>query len=181
MKTHALLLFLAALAVPAFAQTADEYYRRGMEAVGRGDAQAARAAFNEALRLRPDHPYARYQLGQLRAQTPQLHAKRREAELAAITLPNVDFRDVGLSEALAAMSLMIEQQTKKGEDKPGFSPNFMVQDPTGELAERPVTLQLKGIPAKAALDYLLQQTGSTARFDEHAIVIRPAGTTAAQP
>lgn len=179
MKTRILTLFLAAATVPAFAQTADEFYRRGMEAVSRGDADAARASFSEALRLRPDHPYARYQLGQLRGQTAHLTAKRREAQLAAVTLPNVDFRDVGLSEALAALGLMIEQQTKKGEDDAGFSPNFMVQDPSGQLAERPVSLQLKGIPAKAALDYLLQQTGSTARFDEHAIVIRPAGSPAA--
>ncbi|BCX47694.1 hypothetical protein HAHE_16020 [Haloferula helveola] len=175
MKTPSILIGLLLTATPAFAQTADEYYNAGVKAMNRNDPATARTAFEKALQLRPDHPYARYKLAALKTQAGNMLAKRKETELGGIRLPEVEFRDVTLSEALSALNSMVETEStkKKGEDD-AFTPNFMVQDPTGKLGDREVSLSLKNIPAKAALDYLLQQAGGIARYDEHAIVIRPA-------
>ncbi len=175
MKTSVLLLALLAVTIPVSADEADQYYRQGMAAIQQGNPDAAKAAFQTALKLRPDHAQARYQLGQLPARAEGLKAQRRENEIGSIMLPAIDFEEVALSEALAALGQMIETESARtlGEDK-ALVPNFMVQDPGGDLGSKEVTLRLKNIPAKAAINYLLQQVSATARYDEHATVVRPA-------
>lgn len=175
MKTPAILLSLALAAVPALADQADQYYRLGMSAIQQGKPEAAEAAFKKALKIRPNHAQARYQLGQLPTQADAIKAKRRASDLAQIQLPSIDFREVTVNEALTALNKMVEEESakKNGEDK-ALVPNFMVQDPKGELGDKEVTLRLKNVPAKTALDYLLQQVGATVRYDEHATVVRPA-------
>jgi hypothetical protein len=65
--------------------------------------------------------------------------------------------------------------TEKASGEKKYAPNFMVQDPTGKLDSQTLTLKLKGVPAKAVLDMVLSQVGAKARYDEHAVVITPAG------
>jgi TolA-binding protein len=43
----------------------------------------------------------------------------------------------------------------------------------GSIAAREVTLQVKNVPAKAMFEMLLEQAGAVAKYEEHAIVIRP--------
>ncbi|MCH7225449.1 tetratricopeptide repeat protein [Haloferula sp. A504] len=175
MKSIVLLLVLIATSLPAFSNDAERLYQMGLAAMNQGQPEAAEKAFREALRIQPNHAQARYQLGQLPARAEALKAQRRAAELAEIRLPAIDFAGVTLNEALAALGQMIETESAKsrGEDK-ALTPNFMVQDPGGSLGDKEVNLRLKNVPAKVALDYLLQQVGATARYDEHATVIRPA-------
>lgn len=175
MKTRSILAILTLAALPALGETADEFYRQGMAAIKRGDETAARRAFNEALRVSPGHPNARYQLNQLSSMKDQLTKTRKERELASVKLPEVNFSRVSLAEALEALNHMIEAESGKEDKEKAITPNFMVQDPSGQLGEREVSLQLKNIPAKAALDYILQQASATVRYDEHATVVRPAG------
>ncbi|MCU0796478.1 MAG: hypothetical protein MUF31_11135 [Akkermansiaceae bacterium] len=174
MKTTHLLAILALTITPALADKADDAYRKGMRAIAAGDVTAARSAFNEALKLRPNHPYARYQLSQLDQDTGQITARKKASELAAVRLPNVDLKDVPLSDAIIALNQMVEEASAKqyGKDK-ALTPNFNIQDPKGELGKKEVTLQLKNVPAKTALDYILQQAGARVRFDEFATVIVP--------
>lgn len=163
---------------PVYGQSANDYYRQGVAAMERGEVHAARSAFTKALRVQPDHAYARYQLGQLEGQTENLKAKRRESELAAVRLEKVNFSEVELSEALRALGVMVEDATAgdgEEDDAGGRIVNFMIQDSSGKLGDREVSLRMKNVPAKVALDYLLQQVNATARYDEHAIVIRPRG------
>ena len=169
-----LLAALLITATPALADKAEDAYRRGLQAVADGDASTARAAFHEALRLRPNHAYARYQLSRLAQDNGQLAAQKRARDLAAVRLDQVDFKDVPLSDALIALNQLVEEASAKarGKDK-AITPNFNIQDPTGKLGQKEVTLQLKNVPAKAALDYLLEQAGARARFDEFATVVMP--------
>lgn len=175
MKTIILIITLFASALPALANEADQLYRLGMTAMKEGKPEIAERAFRQALKVQPGHAQARYQLGQLPAQAEQLKAKRRAAELGEVRLPAIDFAGVTLNDALAAMGQMVETESAKtrGEDK-ALTPNFMVQDPSGALGAKEVSLRLKNVPAKVALEYLLQQVGATARYDQHATVIRPA-------
>ena len=180
MKRSIILAAFAMIALPAFGSEADDYYKKGMDAIAKGDVAGARTAFNETLRLKPDHAYARYQLGRLAETKGDLVSKRRSIQLAAIKIPVVSLDNVTLSEALEALDHMVNEESKKANPKSAFSPNFLIRDPKNELGEREVSLQLKNVPAKVALDYLLEQAGGIARYDEHATVIRPAPQSASR-
>ncbi|MFC7337411.1 hypothetical protein ACFQY0_09515 [Haloferula chungangensis] len=180
MKRSIIFAAIALIALPAFGSEADDYYKKGMDAVAEGDVAAARTAFTKTLRLKPDHAYARYQLGKLSENKGDLISKRRSIQLAAIKLPSVSMDKVTLSEALEALDHLVTEEAKQTDPKITFSPNFMIRDPKNELGEREVSLQLKNVPAKVALDYLLEQAGGIARFDEHATVIRPAPQSASR-
>lgn len=175
MKRQLIYAVLGLGVLPLAADEADEYYRRGTAAMARGDAASAQAAFTEALRLKPSHANARYQLGNLKLQKGDMVSKSRASRLAGVKLTKVEFSDVTLTEALQALNLMVENETGGADSTDAFSPNFMIQDPKGELGKTEVTIRLKNVPAKTALDYLLEQASATARYDEHATVIRPAG------
>jgi hypothetical protein len=53
----------------------------------------------------------------------------------------------------------------------------MIQDPSSKLADSQVTLMVKNVPAKAAFDMILQQAGAVAKYEEHAIVVKPVART----
>jgi hypothetical protein len=58
-----------------------------------------------------------------------------------------------------------------------FAPNFMVQDPSNKFAETTVTLMVKNVPANAVLDMMLKQAGGIAKYEQHAIIIKPVPKT----
>ncbi len=176
MKSKLLAAILALAALPVAADEANDAYTRGMQALKNNDVDAAQTAFTETLRLRPDHPYARYQLGLLKQQGLQLRARKKEAALASIRLPEVNFEEAPFAEAVAALNSMIETESAKslGAEN-AIVPNLNVQDSTGQLGQKEVTLQLKNVPANTVLKYLLEQVGAKIRYDEHATVIMPAG------
>ncbi|GAA5482517.1 tetratricopeptide repeat protein [Haloferula sargassicola] len=176
MKTNILIAILALAALPAAADEANDAYLRGMEAMKNNDAEGAQKAFAETLRLRPDHPYARYQLGRLKQEAPMMSARKKEAQLASVRLPEINFEEAPLSEAVAALNAMIETESGKTLGKENaVIPNLMVQDSTGQLGKKEVTLQLKNIPANTVLNYVLDQVGGRIRYDEHATLILPKG------
>jgi tetratricopeptide (TPR) repeat protein len=167
MKKLILILALAA-SLPAHADKAAEIYKQGMIAVSEGNAKAAELAFKEVLRLQPGNANARYQLAELKQNQGSLAARQREKRMGEFVIPQVDFDKVELAEAVAALAIMVEEQSK-GE----FAPNFMVQDPSSKLAGQTVTLQIKGVPAKAVLDMMLKQVGAVRKYEQHAVIIRP--------
>ena len=56
-----------------------------------------------------------------------------------------------------------------------FSPNFIIQDPGKKFEDKRVKLKMNNIPLSAALNYLLESVGGTARYDEYATPIKPMG------
>jgi len=152
--------------------SADQWYRMGLRAMNEGQVETARECFTEVLRLRPGDMNARYQLRQLTLEMNSLLAKKRESQLAAITVPRVDFDQLNAREALGALGALVEKQT---ENK--FAPNFVVQDPNGLLAERRFSLELTNVPATVVLKYILENARASARYDQHAIVVKPLPNT----
>jgi tetratricopeptide (TPR) repeat protein len=174
MNTRCLLVLLS-LALPAWSEEpanpqaqAEQYYRQGMAAVKAGQVEQAREAFSNALRLNPNHGNARYQLLELRQGGGALAGKARERKLAAVTIPEVNFEEITLQEALEGLDLLVQ---KHSPDK--FTANFIVQDPGKQFAKHKLTIRLRNVPASAVLKYALEQAQGTAKYDEHAIVIRP--------
>ena len=182
MKTQTTPTSLAALAILAVsilpitaqsetqtpAQKAEALYRHGLAAEKAGNPEAARKAYTAALQANPKHPHARYSLGQLKIHSGSIAAKGREAKFSAVMVPEYKLDAASLSEALDALRQIVDKESK-GE----VAPNFIVQDPKKALSEAKITLVLNKVPAKGVLDYVLDQAGAKARYDEHAIVITP--------
>jgi hypothetical protein len=85
-----------------------------------------------------------------------------------VPIPVFQLDGASVQEALAALGSSIEKESKGG-----ITPNFVIEDPAGKLADKKLSVQLKAVPAKAVLDYLLVEANAKARFDEHAVVIIP--------
>jgi tetratricopeptide (TPR) repeat protein len=166
------LMIAAAFTLPVSAETpaqrAELLYRQGQTAEQAGDPEAARKAYTEALHANPGHPHARYSLGQLKITAPALAAKGREAKFGSVIVPELKLDEAPLKDSLEALQVIVEKQSKEQ-----VTPNFIVQDPKAALSTVKISLVLKNTPAKAVLQYILDQAGAKARHDEHAIVIAP--------
>ncbi|MCH6575922.1 MAG: tetratricopeptide repeat protein [Bacteroidetes bacterium] len=57
MKKSILLLLILVIPVLALAQTAEEYYNKGVAKGGKGDYKGAIRDYNKAIELRPNYPY----------------------------------------------------------------------------------------------------------------------------
>lgn len=172
MKKPLILILAAALVAQASAQTptqnAEALYRQGQAAEKAGDPAAAQRAYAEALKANPNHASARFSIGQLKLNAGAISARGREARFGAVLVPEFNLSEASLQDALEALRMNVEKQSKEQ-----VTPNFVIQDPKGELASAKITIRLKSTPAKAVLHYVLEQAGAKARFDEHAIVIVP--------
>ena len=83
-------------------------------------------------------------------------------------IPELKLDQAPFKDSLEALQLIVEKQSNEK-----VTPNFVIQDPKNVLSEAKITLVLKNTPAKAVLQYILDQAGAKARHDEHAIVIMP--------
>ena len=171
---HLLPLIAATLSLTSLAPAqapapqAEALYRQGQDAEKAGDPVAAQKAYTAALKLNPNHADARFSLGQLKLNAGSIAAKGREAKLAAIVIPEYRLTAANLTDALEALRVFIEKQSKDE-----VTPNFVIQDPKKQFADVKISLNLKNTPAKAVLQYLMEMSGGKARYDEHAIVITP--------
>ncbi len=169
-KLIPVILLLAAL--PAAADRVADIYKQGLIAADQGNVKAAELAFREVLRLQPNHPHARFQLGELQRNQSSVAARARQRKMNEYEIEQINFDKVELSDALEVITMMVE---KKSEGK--FSPNFMIQDPSNKFADSRVTLTVKNLPAKAAFNMILQQAGGVAKYEEHAILVKPVART----
>jgi hypothetical protein len=170
MKTLIVLTTLA-ISVPlapaqTAAQKADDYYRKGVAAEKAGDPTTASAAYHAALQLVPGHVNARYRAGQVKIEAGSIRSSATEAKIGGVKIPVYRIEKASVSEAIAALGLAIEKASNEE-----VTPNFIIQDPKGKLADAEISMQLKNVPAKAILDYIHSQANTQARFDEHAVVI----------
>lgn len=153
------------------AQQAEAFYTKGLAAEKAGDPVTAKAAYGQALQLNPQHANARYKIGEMKRNSGAISAKGREAKFGQVTIAQIQLEAAPLSEALDALRLAIERSSTDKSD--ASLPNFIIEDPDKVLTNAKVTLQLKGVPAKGVLEYILTQSGARARYDEHAVVILP--------
>lgn len=144
------------------------YYSVAEKAFQRGDKKATVAALRKALQLNPSHGPSRSLAIKLRKSGPSFKMKARQRQLASVVLPVIDFQDLPLSDALATLNTLVEEKSKQA-----VIPNFVIQDPSQVLQKKTVTLNMKNVPANVVLDYLMNLTHASARFDQYAITVRP--------
>jgi tetratricopeptide (TPR) repeat protein len=157
----------------AFAQAAEippvtstSLYQQGQAAEKAGDPAAAQGFYEKSLKADPNNANARYSLGQIKIHGPRIAAKGREEKFGAVVIPVFQLNEASLQEALDALGVLVEKESKET-----AMPNFIIEDPQQKFAERRITLNLKGMPAKAVMKYLMDQSGAKARYDEHAVVV----------
>ncbi len=150
-------------------------YQQGMTALKAGDAKLANESFTNVLRIQPGHGNARYQLLKIKNNGSRYASLVRQKKLTMIKIPAVDFEGTTLPEAIEGLDILIAKETK-GE----FAPNFIIQDPNKHFENRPVTIKLGNVPANVVLEYIMRMANASARYDQHAIVIRPLGGGAAK-
>lgn len=154
------------LAEPA--ANAETFYRQGIAAERAGDVDAARAAYEQALRINPRHADATFRMGQLRLRRDTIARQAREAAFKGVMLKEIKLEDAEFRESLDALAKMVETVTEEQ-----VVPNFVLQDPDGKFESVRVTLNLRNVTAGAVLDYMLDTAKARARHDEYAIVILP--------
>lgn len=143
-------------------------YKSGLIAMHQGKEAEARTAFNDVLKLQPGHGHARYQLTQLSATVAKIKQQQREALFASTMIKEINFNKATLAEALEALDLFASEATDEK-----FTPNFVIQDPTGQLDEKKITLKMSNVPLSGILKYVTELTGTSIRYDAHATVFRP--------
>ena len=151
---------------PAPAPTAGSLYKQGQDAEKAGDPVAAGNFYKSALKADPNNANIRYSLGQLKLNAADIATKGREAKFGAVMIPLFQLDGATLQEALEALSVIIEKESKNQ-----VTPNFVVEDPKKLLATQKISLNLKNTPSRGVLKYLLDQTNARARYDDHAVVI----------
>lgn len=142
-------------------------YQAGIAAAAKGDLATAKAAFRGVLHEEPGHVRAKRSLRNLLQGRDEGGGARRKAQFAKVIVPRIDYNGAVLDEVLAHLAGVAEKDQLK------LTPNFIVQDPQGKLAEKPIHLQLKKVPLAAVMRYLEDMVGFTTRYDQHATVIRP--------
>ncbi|MCW1923648.1 hypothetical protein OKA05_13870 [Luteolibacter arcticus] len=99
---------------------------------------------------------------------PNLKAQLAKTPLASVIIPEIVFDKATVEDALAALTNLVETQTKgsvklqwidKAFDRKKWTPT--------------VTITAKGFSAGKLMSEILEQTGLEARLDEHAIVLSP--------
>ncbi|MGC6465256.1 MAG: tetratricopeptide repeat protein [Akkermansiaceae bacterium] len=151
------------------ARKVDALYKQGLIAMNQGKGAEAEAAFKEVLKLHPGHGHARHHLKILPAKLAQVKQQQRESMFKTTVIREINFNKATLAETLEALELFTAEATDKK-----FAPNFVIQDPTGKLSDKMVTLKMKKVPLSAILQYLTQMTDTSIRYDSHATVVRPA-------
>ena len=150
------------------AEKAGNFYRQGITAMNAGKYEIAKTSFREVLKIYPSHPQAKRKLLYLNANRKTLEVGQRKNALGKVVIPKVDIDKASVQESIEI--LMAHVKSASSDKK---SPNMIVNDPKGGFTGKTVTLNLTNIPASTLLQYILDQSGGVARFDNHAIVIRP--------
>jgi len=147
-------------------QQAEALNVKGKAAESAGDPTAAKDFYSSALKVDPKNATAIYSLGQLKIHSGTIAAKGREAKFGAVRIPAFQLDQATIKEALDALSLSIDKESKGT-----VTPNFVIQDPKNRLADQKLSVNLKNVQANGVMKYLMEQTSTKVRYDEHAVVL----------
>lgn len=167
-------VLIASLLLPlgAFAVDLPRMLSEAQTAMIRGDLETAKRNFQFVNQVDPRNPVA---IGGLR-QIAVLEAKQGnsgqiEKQLAAVVLPQIQFREATFSEALDFLKKKVSEVTGGKQ-----TANFVVQPGVDQNAK--ITLSLTNVPLTEALRYATSLVGAKTEYQKYAIVIQPASGAA---
>ena len=152
-------------------QQVEAFYKQAEKAYQDGDLKGANSALRNVFAINRNHGPAYALALKLKSSGSNFKIKARKKQLAAVIIPTVEIEAIPLGEALQMLSTLVEETSK---DK--VIPNFVIHDSSNTLKDKPVTLKMKQVPASVVLDYLMNLSNATAKFDQYAITIKPRGT-----
>lgn len=174
MKLLPALLALLFIGASAFSANVSKILSEAQTAMIRGDLATAKRNFQIVYQLDPRNAVAIGGLRQIAVQEAKGGGSGNiEKQFAQVILPNVQFKDATLTEALEFLK-------KKVTDASGGkqTANFVVKpgvDPAAKL-----TLSLTNVPVTEALRYVGELVSAKIDYQKYAIVIAPAGAAAPQ-
>jgi len=156
----------------SFAQgSLQDTYNQGVLLYNRGQYGEALMNFEKVLAERPDFVYARNYLAKCQtAITKGLGPKNDlEGRLAKVIVPEINFADAPLGDVLDYFS------SRAGELSGGsVALNFLYKGTSEQRVGTLITLNLRNVPISEAIKYVVQLSGSTVKYEEHAVVITPS-------
>ena len=150
------------------ATQARSLYQQGMVAMKDGHYHQAKTSFRGVLKLYPSHPQARQKLNYITSNQKSLESNSRKKALSKVVITKVDMDKLTLQEAIEVLSAQVKHVSSSK-----VNPNIIIQDRSGVFTGKLVTLNLSKVPADTLLGYILGQVGGTAKYDSHAIIIKP--------
>lgn len=161
----------------SFAQgNLQDTYNQGVLLYNQGKYGEALMNFEKVLAERPDFVYARNYLAKCQtAITKGLGPKNDlEGRLAKVIVPEINFSDAPLGDVLDYFSSRAVELSGGS-----ISLNFLYKGTSEQRLRTLITLNLRNVPISEAIKYVGQLSGSTVKYEEHAVVITPASSTPA--
>jgi hypothetical protein len=155
---------------------AKEDYRRAQAAEQEGDYATAIGIYQALLRQFPQDARLRARLAQAQmAQREGVPKATLEAKLRTVIVPSVEFQDADLDTVFQYLSQKTAELT---EGK--IQPNFIYKGSAEERKRVNLTLRLSNIPVSELIRYVGDLSGTTFRYEPHAIVGIPLHRVSAE-
>lgn len=168
MKLLPAFLSLLVLGATVFAADVSKILSEAQTAMIRGDIETAKRNFQIVYQLDPKNVVAIGGLRQIAAQEAKGGGSPAiEKQLSAVILPQVQFKEATLTEALDFLKKKVTEASGGKQ-----TANFVVQPGVDQNAK--ITLSLTNIPLTEALRYLSGLVNAKMDYQKYAIVIKPA-------
>ncbi|TLD72718.1 hypothetical protein FEM03_01180 [Phragmitibacter flavus] len=159
------LLLLAALAafispLQGHAQNLQALYEEGRALYNAGHMEQAREKLRVVAARNPDHVPTRAMLAQIQ-QILGVDNTTLKNSYDKIIIEKIEFDNVALNEAIEAVRFY----TRKATDQK-ITPNIILK--SGDLGNRPVSINLSNVPLTEVLNYLAQLSGTKLTYDKNA-------------
>lgn len=174
MKRFLLALLLATSPLLVRAESEKDTMMQAVRAYNGGDLETARTLFQVVLETNPKNTAAQNYLRTIKAQGRD--GSSVAAALKKVTLPQVNFNNTSIREAITYISQQVSKQTAGKQ-----AVNIVWMVPEGQ--DKTVTLSLQNVPAYEALRYVADAAGLQLEYDNFAVKVKPAEpkTASAEP
>ena len=153
---------------------ADEAALRGSQLMADRDYNGGIEKYEEALSLLPEHEMTvpRREAYEKQLDRAKALAKPTFADsLKSIIIPEINFRDVPLEDALGQFLVLIHEHADRGLF-PDFKPRISLMD-AEEIQNPRITLRLGNVPASEALRYITSLAQCKYRIEGEVIIVDP--------
>ncbi len=170
------ILFLGSIHLSSAQGNIQETYNQGVLLYNKGQYGEALANFEKVLVERPDFVYARNYIAKCQsAMAKGLGPKNDlEGQLAKVIVPEINFADAPLGDVLDYFSSRALELSGGS-----IALNFLYTGTSEQRKDTLITLNLRNVPISEAIKYASQLSGSTVKYEDHAVVITPSSGASA--
>tara|TARA_R110002096_G_scaffold131258_2_gene280976 strand:- start:1071 stop:1895 length:825 start_codon:yes stop_codon:yes gene_type:complete len=166
----ALTILFALIVAPLQAADSKTVYKKAVELYNQQKYGEALPLFVAIVNANPSSPYARSYAAKCKSAIAKgtTPINNTEGQLAAITIPQVNFSDAPIGDVLDYFSARAQELTGGK-----VSPNFIYKGTPDQRQNTLISLTLKNVPMTEAIKYVGQLSGSRVSYEQHAIVVDP--------